>query len=526
MTPRNEHERSRNSLWRETPRVVVSEGTIKTCDFLTADEVDAIAVGVGAPVLGDDELQPRAGTVHASARYRINLAELAERNHFTAAPGTVHVIDLPVTHPGSGAVLPWQGLPLRIILMGVGRGTDEELRTAGAALATATRGLKRVVTTVAARSDDRGTRHFVEGYLLGAYQPWNMKNKEERPPAQELVLLGPNSQAAVDDAQRHARLTWFTRDLAIIPANIKTPRWVATQFTKVAEQHGLLVRTWTEKELVAQGFGGTYAVGKGSSQKPVFVQVSYTPAQPSKDSKHVVVVGKGITFDTGGISIKRPRESMITMKIDMTGAASAFAAVVGAAQSKVKHRVSALIPLAENHFGAESTRPADVISVFGGTTVEIANTDAEGRVVMADALAYGALELKADLLVDVATLTGAAAMTLGHSHAALISNDEQWAQAFESAALETGEYVWKMPLVREYDNALKSDVADIRNIPQESAGAGPIVAALFLERFTHGVPWVHLDIAGPAHRDKAHHEVNKGPTGFGARIITHVLENL
>lgn len=513
-------------IGRAVPEVNVHAGTIETCDFLTAENVDAIAVGVGAPIPGDDELQPRAGTVHASARYRINLAELAERAHFTGAPGKVHVIDLPVVHYGSGAVLPWEGLPRRIVLVGVGRGTDADLRTAGAALARATVGLGTVVTTVAAASQDSGTEHFVEGYALGAYTGWTMKSQPAKPAAKHLILLGPNSQDSVERARRHASLTYLSRDLATVPANIKSPHWLAGQFEKIAKKNGLTVRRIKGRELRTLGFGGTVAVGQGSASAPEFVVVSYVPHSISPEHKHIAVVGKGITFDTGGISIKRPRESMITMKTDMTGAADAFAAVVGAAQSKLEHSVTALLPLAENHFGAQSARPSDVVTVFGGTTVEVANTDAEGRVVMADALAYARDELQVDAVVDVATLTGAAAMSLGYSHAALYGNNEELLQSFERAAAATGESLWRMPLVREYSDALDSEVADIRNIPQNPAGGGSIVAALFLERFVGDTPWVHLDIAGPSHRDRAHEEANKGPTGFGARVILNYLEQL
>lgn len=512
--------------YEDIPAVSVVPGTLETCDLLEAATVDAIAVGVGAPIDGDDELQPRAGTVHASLRYRIDLAELAARADFKAKPGTTHIIDLPITHGGSGAVLPWQGLPLRIVLVGVGRGSDEELRSAGAAVARATRGLGKVLTTVAAISGDRGTEHFVEGYCLGAYPAWNLKKKQGKDPAQELVLLGPNDVKAIERARVHAALTWLSRDLSAVPANIKSPLWMAAQMERIGKLAGINVKRIKARELATMGFGGTLAVGQGSGTPPEFVIATYTPKTVSKKSKHVAIVGKGITFDTGGISIKRPRETMITMKIDMTGAADAFAAVVGAANAELKHTVTALIPLAENHFGADSTRPGDVINVYGGATVEVANTDAEGRVVMADALAYAVKTLKVDQIIDVATLTGAAAMSLGHSHAALYGNDTALIEAVKSAAAETGEHVWHMPLVREYEDALESEIADIRNIPITSIGAGSIVAALFLERFTQGTPWVHLDIAGPAHRSRHLQEANKGPTGFGARVITRYLESL
>lgn len=521
----NSHPNSKLARLSDLPEVIVRPGNLESCDFLDAQEIDAIAVGVGAPIEGDDELQPRAGTVHASLRYRIDLAELAARASFKAKPGTVHIIDLPITHGGSGAVLPWQGLPLRIVLVGVGRGTDEDLRAAGAAVARSTKGMGKVITTVAAASGDRGTTHFVEGYCLGAYPEWNLKKKPAKRAAEQLILLGSNRQEVVEHARATAALTWLSRDFSTVPSNIKNPTWMADQIEKIAKHStGVTVKRIRGRELRSMGFGGTHAVGQGSATPPEFVIVSYTPATVSKKTKHVAIVGKGITFDTGGISIKRPRESMVTMKIDMTGAADAFAAVIGAANAQIKHKVTALIPLAENHFGAQSTRPADVIKVYGGTTVEIANTDAEGRVVMADALAYANLALKVDAIVDVATLTGAAAMSLGFSHAALYGNDDKLIDAFKEAAVETGEALWHMPLVREYDGALDSSVADIRNIPEHPEGGGSIVAALFLERFAGKTPWIHLDIAGPAHRDRAHNEANKGPTGFGARVITRFLE--
>lgn len=510
---------------RALPSVTVSPGTIETCEFLDDQTVSAIAVGVGAPVLGDDELQPRSGTVHASARYRIDLAELAERAHFKATAGTTHIIDLPRVHGGSGAVLPWEGLPLRIIIVGVGKGTDPELRKAGAALARVTRGLGKVVTTVTGRSDDRGTAHFVEGYLLGGYQPWTLATTALGPaPAKELVLLGPNTQEAVDVATRHSQLTWLSRDLSAVPPNLKTPAWLATQFERIAKDMGLKVRRWDGPELTAAGFNTIAAVGQGSANPPSMVEVVYEPDQDP--DKNVVLVGKGVTFDTGGISIKRPRETMVDMKIDMTGAAVAFSAVLGAQSSKVTHRVTALLPLVENHFGKDSYRPGDVITSYGGTTIEIGNTDAEGRLIMADPLEYAVAKIHPDLIIDVATLTGAAAFTLGASHAALFTNNEDLTQQFLAAGVETGERLWHMPLVADYAPSLESEVADLRNIPQVPAGAGATVAAMFLETFVGSVPWAHLDIAGPAISSKVLHEVNKGPTGFGARVLTRFLEEL
>ncbi len=510
---------------RELPSISVLAGTIESCDDLVG--ADAIAVGVGAPIEGDDELQPRAGTVHASARYRIDLAELAHRAQFTAAAGTTHTIDLPITHRGSGAVLPWAGLPQRIIIVGVGTGSDADLRKAGAGLARASRSLAKVVTTVTAISGDRGTAHFVEGYLLGAYPDWSMATGADAPPpATQLVLLGPNNQSAVDLAARHAQLTYLGRDLAAVPANFKNPAWLADQFEQMAADFGLGVTRFEGADLIAAGFGGTEAVGRGSATPPVFLAVSYEPEEVSPDAQHVAIVGKGVTFDTGGISIKKPREYMIEMKNDMTGAAVAFGALLGAAQARVGYRVTALLPLVENHFGAQSYRPGDILTMFGGMSVEVGNTDAEGRLIMADALAYASKELHADLIIDVATLTGAAEMALGHSHAALFATSDELAGQFLAAGSETGERLWRLPIVDEYRAALDSSVADLRNIADLPVGGGAIVAALFLKEFVGDTPWVHLDIAGPAFSEAAHDEINKGHTGFGARVITRFLEEL
>ncbi|HWJ84225.1 MAG TPA: M17 family metallopeptidase, partial [Cellulomonas sp.] len=251
----------------------------------------------------------------------------------------------------------------------------------------------------------------------------------------------------------------------------------------------------------------------------------YAPAGASP-GKHVVIVGKGITFDTGGLSIK-PREAMVPMKTDMTGAAVALAAVLGAAQAGVLHTVTAVMPLAENHVGAASYRPGDVLRLFGGTTVEIANTDAEGRIVLADALAWADQELDPDVLIDVATLTGAASVGLGKQHAALYGTDERLVAALSAAGDVSGELAWRMPLVDDYEEAVRSDVADLRHVPSDRhIGGGSITAALFLRHFVGRRAWAHLDIAGPARSTSDKHEVTEGATGFGARLLLRYLADL
>ena len=531
--------RSHEDIGRALPDVVVELGSVAETTLLGRPEVDALAVPVAPAVPGESELQPRVGTADAAARYGIALAELAERAGLTGAAGEAYTVHLP--HPvgrrEAGEEFPWHGLAPRIVLVGVGAGSPADLRRSGAALARATRGLRRVVTSVASEGGSQGPAAvgaFVEGYLLAAYRMPSQAAEpspatlDARRPADQLVLLGPfedRATAAVAAGRVAASATWLVRDLANTPSSTKDPAWLAEQARRLAEAAGLVVRVRGPKELADEGFGGILAVGSGSASTPRLVTVQYTPAgdEPASGWGHVVVVGKGITYDTGGLSIKK-REAMVPMKTDMAGAAVALATVLGAAAAGVTHRVTAVLPLAENHFGGASYRPGDVLRIYGGRTVEIANTDAEGRVVLADALAWADAELDPDVLIDVATLTGAASVGLGRQHAALYSADADLVAAFEVASVDSGEPVWHMPLVDEYQDAVRSDVAELRNVPiDRSTGAGSITAALFLRAFVGTRRWVHLDIAGPARASSDSHEITEGATGFGARLLLRYL---
>ncbi|MFH6689464.1 copper transporter [Cellulosimicrobium funkei] len=354
--------------------------------------------------------------------------------------------------------------------------------------------------------------------------------------AAQLVLLTPPDRpdvaAPIEAATRAAAATWLVRDLANTPSDVKDPAWFADRALALADGLGLDTTVRGPAELAGEGFGALLAVGAGSARGPRLVTVTYDPADhgvtPPTDRsapRHVVVVGKGITYDTGGLSIK-PREAMVPMKTDMAGAAVALAVVLGAARARSDRRVTAVLPLAENHVGAASYRPGDVLRTWSGRTVEVANTDAEGRLVLADAVGYAVQELAPDVLVDVATLTGAASVGLGRGHGALFATDDAVADALEDAARTTGERVWRMPLVEDYAGALRSDVADLRHVPVESPGGGAITAALFLREFVGDVPWAHLDVAGPARATADRHEVVAGATGFGARLLLEALDRL
>lgn len=541
---------------RTLPDVVAARGTVRESPLLVDDDVAALVVAVAPAREPGDGLQPRAGTVDAAVRYGVDLAELAERSggpSFEGRPGDVVRVDLPRAHVGSPGRLPWAGLPTRLVLLGVGSGDAAALRRAGAALARSVRGLERVVSAVTSEADPDEVRAFVEGYLLAAYrqqrrsgsaaarpsartpaqEPTGRRGAEA--PAEQLVLLTAESshdpEPAIEAARRAARATWLARDLANTPSDLKDPAWLAEQARSIAEEHGLDVRVRGADELATEGFGAILAVGAGSAREPRLVTVTYDPrdhgtvADGTGSHRHVVVVGKGITYDTGGLSIK-PREAMVPMKTDMAGAAVALAVVIGAAETRSAHRVTAVLPLAENHVGAASYRPGDVLRTWSGRTVEVANTDAEGRLVLADALGYALAELAPDVLVDVATLTGAASLGLGRGHGALYATDDALAGAIEDAAVVTGERVWRMPLVEDYAQALRSDVADLRHVPLESPGGGSITAALFLREFVGDVPWAHLDIAGPARATSDRHEVTEGATGYGARLLLAALDRL
>jgi leucyl aminopeptidase len=320
---------------------------------------------------------------------------------------------------------------------------------------------------------------------------------------------------------------WRARDLASTPSNTKDPAWLAAQAEEVADAAGLDVRVWDENALAADGFRGILAVGAGSARPPRLIQLSYRPTGSARAAlPHVVLVGKGITFDSGGLSLK-PRETMPPMKTDMTGGGVVIAVLAALRELDVHARVTGLVAAAENLPGAAAQRPGDVITHYDGTTVEVLNTDAEGRLVLADGLAYADRRLDPDVIVDIATLTGAASLGLGRRHAALYANDDRLAAALEAAGETSGEPTWRMPLVEEYRPALDSPIADLANVSRNSkVQGGSILAALFLREFVGARRWAHLDIAGPARADADEHEITKGPTGYGARLLLRWLEDL
>jgi leucyl aminopeptidase len=487
-----------------------------------AGSVTVLAVPVAAGEANAERAtpQPRCGAAEAAADFGADVASLAEVHSVSGKAGELLAVPAPAHS---------SGLPGRLVLIGLGGGSAVELRKAGAALAKATMGTQTVRSTVVDGLPEDLQQAFVEGFLLGGYRPPRAgTSAAPKPMAETLELSGTSAESAAT-AAANARATWLARNLANMPSNVKNPQWMADQAGRLAAASGLGIKVWDDDQLTTEGFGGLVAVGSASLTPPRLVQLDYTPAAAGEDTKHIVIVGKGITFDTGGLSLK-PREPMVPMKTDMAGAGVVLAVLAAAAELQVPHRITGLLALAENSIGAGSYRPGDVVTVYNGTTVEIGNTDAEGRMVLADGLSYAAEKLQPDVLVDIATLTGAASMGLGKRHAALYSSQRDLVRAVENAGEATGERVWHMPLdevAAEYGFALESDIADISHIASQKSkvGGGSITAALFLREFVGTTPWIHLDIAGPARAESDQAEVTKGATGYGARLLLSFLRS-
>lgn len=412
---------------------------------------------------------------------------------------------------------------LAINFIALGEKSDNELRKAGAALGRKYKGKKSSVL-VFAPSEPR----FIDALLISNYG-WTEKNLPSKQSAPAFILVGADHKV-IAEREIVAKHLWRARDLVHTTANQKTPAWVASQFSQAAKAvKGVKVEIKSGAAL--KEFGGLLAVG-GSSKvhPPRFVQVTYTPKVKSgskKSLKHVVLVGKGITFDTGGVSMKRPYDMMVAMKTDMSGAAVVGAVALAAAELELPVKVTALLMLAENTVSATAQRPSDVITHYGGTTVEVINTDAEGRLVLADGLAFADRHLNPDYLIDVATLTGAASLGLGKQYAAMYTRDTKLAKNLHEISEWAGDRFWHMPLIDDYQIALESDIADYNHTAdKEKFSAGSVTAALFLEKFVGNRRWVHLDIAGPARSEVDAGEYVKGGTAFGLRTLTAWLATL
>jgi|HubBroStandDraft_1064217.scaffolds.fasta_scaffold37690_3 leucyl aminopeptidase len=366
---------------------------------------------------------------------------------------------------------------------------------------------------------------LTEGAVLASYRFGVYQGAVAPPALEQLLLVGPaGDDGALREGIRKGTVTAdavsFARDLVNTAPSDLTPTLLAERV--VARLDGLAhtsVEVWDEPRIEAERLGGLLGVARGSSEPPRLIWGEYAP--PGAEGRaHVVIVGKGITFDSGGLSLKTA-DGMTTMKTDMSGAAAVLSALSACAALEVPVRVTAIAPCTENMPGSRAIKPGDVLTARNGATIEVLNTDAEGRLVLADGLSL-AVELQPDAIIDLATLTGAAVVALGRSIACLFSSDDELATRVRAASDRAGEPLWPMPLPEEYADHIDSEIADMKNTG--AAGqAGSIAAAMLLARFTGSVPWVHLDIAGPARSAENSGYLTKGGTGFGVRTLLEVL---
>jgi len=380
---------------------------------------------------------------------------------------------------------------------------------------------RRIALALPAR-DQTEAEAVALGALLGGYTFQRYRSEPAAQPALTLLASGNHAAEAAHRAEVLAAAVNLVRDLVNTGPSDLVPATFAARAEEIAAQAGLGITVLDEQALAEGGYGGILGVGQGSVHPPRLVRLEYAPPQASKV---LVLAGKGITFDSGGLSLK-PAKAMETMKSDMGGAAAVLAAVQAIAALGLSVRVIGYLPLAENMPSGTAQRPSDVLTIHGGTTVEVLNTDAEGRLVLADALARSAAD-SPDVLVDVATLTGAQVVALGPRVAGVMANDDALRDAVVDAAGRAGEAMWPMPLPDELRKGLESSVADLTNVAPDRNG-GMLVAGLFLREFVPlGVRWAHLDIAGPSYNDgPAHGYTPKGGTGSATRALVQIAQDM
>ena len=363
---------------------------------------------------------------------------------------------------------------------------------------------------------------------MGLFEPdkYRTKEKEQRELKRIVVLIDGADEKALQRAVERGRIVGesvnFTRDLANEPGAFMTPTILADRAKEVAKKFGMSVDVLDQKQMEKLGMGSLLGVARGSDEPPKLIVLKYEPRNAAKDAKGelLALVGKGITFDSGGISIK-PGENMELMKYDMTGAATVVGVMRAIAQLKPSIPVLGVAPCSENLPSGKATKPGDVLRAMTGKTIEVINTDAEGRLVLADAIAY-AKTLGATRIIDMATLTGAVSIALGDVNTAILGTDQTLIDAVIDAGKGVGEKFWQLPLDDEYTKQIKSDIADIKNVGGKKAGT--ITAAAFLKEFADGTSWAHLDIAGTAWGDPATPYRAKGPTGIAVRTLIEFVE--
>lgn len=472
---------------------------------LSADDTCTGAV-LAVPVMA-------GGTVPVGVGVTLDPQFLAARR-FTGKVGEV----LAVSGPNGGVLLAVGVGPVEAIDTAVlRRAAAFAVRQAGA---TERLDLALLAATPPGLDPVAASQAIAEGAALATYGFNAHKAPSESAPPMLTVNITGGDAAAVTRGLVVAQATALARDLANEPPGSMTPADLVAAAEAVAVDANLEIEVWDDERLAAEGCGGLLGVAAGSAQPAALVRVAYEPAGAGPTTPTVYLVGKGITFDSGGLSIKTA-EGMATMKLDMSGAAAVLAALSACGSLDVTVRVVGLLCVAENMVGPASTRPGDVLRLRDGSTVEVLNTDAEGRLVLADGLAV-AREAKPAAVVDVATLTGACMVALGREVAGLFSTDEGLAGRLHAASAASGEPLWRLPLRASYRKSLDSEVADRKNIGNGRDG-GAITAALFLRDFVGDTPWAHLDIAGPSRVEADEAELSRGATGSATRTLLYLL---
>lgn len=461
-------------------------------------EADAIAV-----VLFEEESSP-AELKFASAW----LDELKTSGEFLGKSAELAVLHQP------------QGIKAkRLVAVGGGKKPAFDSAALRTACASAVRALKQKgVKTLAWVLDGRDAEAAVEGAILGNFEPDEHKTSSDAKPLEAFYAVAAANGAEIEKSFERGRILAesqnFTRVLANQPANLLTPLILADRARAMAAEAGLECEVLDEDRMTQLGMGSLLGVAQGSAAPPALIIVRYTPEHAtSKD--HLALIGKGVTFDTGGVSIK-PAQDMDKMKYDMAGGAAVLGAIRALAELKPSIPVTAFVPAVENMVSSKAQRPGDIVKSLNGKTIEVLNTDAEGRLILIDAITY-AKRLGCTHLVDAATLTGAIVVALGHVNIGAFTNNEDFLARVMAAAKAEGEKMWHMPLDEDYKELLKSAFADLANIGGRWGGA--ITAAWFLREFVDDTPWVHLDIAGTAWLDDAKPFMAKGPTGVGVRTF-------
>ncbi len=424
----------------------------------------------------------------------------------------------------------------RVLVIGLGKKENfdtEKIRQVSGKAATFLRnlGIRSFTTIIHGAgtgniSVSDATTAVVEGTILSLYRCDRFKkDDEEKSKAIEKMTIIEREankideiQKAVDASKILAESVVMVRDLVNFPSNEITPQRLAQKAKEISEKYGLRCQILDEADMEEIGMSAILAVAKGSANPPKFIIMEY---EPDDYGETVAIVGKGITFDSGGISIK-PAENMEQMKYDMAGAGAVLGTLQACSQLKPRVKIVGLIPAAENIPGPKAYKPGDIITSLSGKTIEVINTDAEGRLILADAITY-ALRYKPSGIIDLATLTGACVIALGHHAIGMMGNDERLKERIKKASEITGERVWELPIWEEYEEQLKSDIADIKNVGGKPAGA--ITGALFLKKFAENYPWVHLDIAGTAWVEKDKPYIPKGASGVGVRLLTQLFMN-